>query len=519
MSINLAAKLVVVGMLFGLKAFAQDTGPHRDNEVTSLNTCTVALDKTTLTLVTTSPTGINSQKFNYTCRCTGNGTCRWSYNGQPATYTGGRTICNGGKCCPWFNNEHWANTDVSAFPTSYGSPFWRDALTPSQVIISTCTWLAGVSTCVSPSLTTVTTGNFYFIKGISPSGYNPYQSSWTIPDDSYVQVTKIDATHFSYPLAINPGGSGTGGTLYSTVLRGKFIPSMVLNSADNTTPTPATSADAANFSDPGPFPITTGMFVEGYVFGGSQTVAGGPYAPAQDAHLQVINFDTCTLFEGYHLFSTSAPFHFASVANWDLYSTYGRLNGRYMWYGFDTNGVDGSSAGGLPQTPLVLTYAEIFDNLPAPGQPDLYPIPHAARITLPVAYINKGGVLFPATHGAGNTNDSSLVPYGARGVLDPSFNRTTCPLYDYAGQAYSSYPAMIRILNMIATYGVVVDDIGGNGGISFTTDTDQRWGDPNLSTSANWIINGWGHCLDGTAFLWKHITPDPAAGLFSTNIR
>ena len=54
---------------------------------------------------------------------------------------------------------------------------------------------------------------------------------------------------------------------------------------------------------------------------------------------------------------------------------------------------------------------------------------------------------------------------------------------------------MIRGLKQ---YGMILADNGG--AIRLSTDADPRWGDPASEKSANYVFNGWTHCLRGHDF-------------------
>src|ERR1043166_2892063 len=90
---------------------------------------------------------------------------------------------------------------------------------------------------------------------------------------------------------------------------------MPVNLADATTP-----AGPVNFSspesDPGAYPVTGNMQVEGYVFNQQRLVSTGPYK--SDAHLLVIRTDTCKLYEIYALATAAPPYSASSGAVFDL---------------------------------------------------------------------------------------------------------------------------------------------------------------------------------------------------------
>jgi hypothetical protein len=67
----------------------------------------------------------------------------------------------------------------------------------SQLTISAMTWSAGVVSATTSATNTLATGNWITISGDTAVGYNI---------DTPITVT--DTTHFTFPLAVNPGASG-----------------------------------------------------------------------------------------------------------------------------------------------------------------------------------------------------------------------------------------------------------------------------------------------------------------------
>jgi hypothetical protein len=249
---------------------------------------------------------------------------------------------------------------------------------------------------------------------------------------------------------------------------------MVLNYATNATATPGFTWDTDDHEGDGAFwrAIPT-FFIEGYVFGGSNLLSGGPIFGA-DNHMLTVNMDTCQLQETFALQNNSAPYHFGNGATWDLTSNNLRNNKFIMWSGNngDPTGLTSADAAGLAIWPGVLTYAELFS-----GQP----ITHAIRITYhPFPGLGLGFV-WPGTHGCDVNCNTNLPPMGSRWRLKASFDTTTCHFGDCIGLAWPSY--MQRLLTAMQTYGVICSDGGTTVGL--ITDTDQNWGDPNSGGSAN----------------------------------
>jgi hypothetical protein len=272
------------------------------------------------------------------------------------------------------------------------------------------------------------------------------------------------------------------------------VPSMYINYATNSTPVPALKVASSLESDVGPFPITPQMQVEGY--GSSNcSVATGGCIPGSDNHVLVINTDTCDLWEGYGLSSSAPPYVFGSVAHWNLKSDRLRTDYTLPLFSGDSMGLTSADAAGLPITPGILTHAEAYGSAP---------ITHAIRFTLPQAAANQAFV-WPATHFSANNSNINGLPFGARLVLSPTWDSTTCHNSDYSGSSFSSYPAIQRIITAMQTYGIVFADIGL--GIGLTADSDPLWGNANAAGSDTWVLNGWLHCILGSAFQVKRMSP------------
>ena len=76
--------------------------------------------------------------------------------------------------------------------------------TESTITLSAITWTAGVATATA-SANTLVTGDIVTIVGSTPTGYN-----------GTVTVTVVDSTHFTYPIASNPGTYTSGAQINPT---------------------------------------------------------------------------------------------------------------------------------------------------------------------------------------------------------------------------------------------------------------------------------------------------------------
>ena len=269
-------------------------------------------------------------------------------------------------------------------------------------------------------------------------------------------------------LAVDVGSAAIIGTYASARLG--TVPAFTLNLANSSVPT-----FPVNFSspevDPGPYPISGDMIVEGYAYGVSYPGSGGPYD--SDAHLQVLQTDQCKLYEIFALVTAGAPFSAGSGAVYDLTANNLRPDG---WTSAD--------AAGLPIWPGVLTYQELYGD----GE-----IRHMVRFTVDKT---RNTYIWPARHYASHNGDPAVPPMGSRWRLKASVDETTCHENEHSGESYP--PEMRRLIRGLKHYGMILADNGS--AIRISTDADSRWGDPNSETSANWSINGWAHCLTGRDF-------------------
>lgn len=180
-------------------------------------------------------------------------------------------------------------------------------------------------------------------------------------------------------------------------------------------------------SDPGPFPIPLDAPVEG----------------SGDAHVLVVQEQTCQLFELFAAHRSGGGWIAGSGARFDLSTGALRPLG---WTSAD--------AAGLPILPGLVRYDEV-----AAGAID-----HAIRVTF--SRTQRGFVL-PATHFASSDPDPTLPAMGMRIRLRADFDLNTL-----GGQARVIAAAMQR-------YGLIVADNGSNW--FFQGAPDPGWNDEDLS--------------------------------------
>ena len=203
------------------------------------------------------------------------------------------------------------------------------------------------------------------------------------------------------------------------------IPVTVVGKA---TPRSTVSFDYAAESDKGPYPIPSGVKIEG----------------GSDRHAILVDRDACKLYELYALTRTAKGWHAGSGAIWSLTSNQLRPAG---WTSAD--------AAGLPILSGLARYDEV-----AAGRID-----HALRFT--VARTRRAYV-WPARHFASSLTDASLPPMGLRLRLKASF--------DIAG-----FPPQARVvLQALKQYGMIVADNGSSWFISGAP--DSRWSNDDLHT-------------------------------------
>ena len=248
------------------------------------------------------------------------------------------------------------------------------------------------------------------------------------------------------------------------------VPGFSINLADSKGPSAPIRLDAVDESDQGSYPISGNMKMEGSRR--DSTVSGAPYKES-DSHVLVIQTEQCKLYEVYNLQNNSAPYHASSGAIYDLMDNRLRPNG---WTSAD--------AAGLPIWPGVLTYSEVYGGAE---------IRHMVRFTLDRS---RNSFVWPARHYASRRPEAAFPPMGSRWRLKASTDENTCRQGDNTGKPYP--PEMKRLMHALKHYGMILADNGL--AIRISTDVDPRWGDPSSPSSAEYVFNGWTHCLYGRDF-------------------
>ena len=247
------------------------------------------------------------------------------------------------------------------------------------------------------------------------------------------------------------------------------VPEFPINVVDSKTPLVPIRFDAAGESDQGKYPIAGNLKMEGS--SRESLVSGAPYKDS-DAHLLVLQTNQCKLYEIFALYTGAPPYRGVSGAVYDLMDNRLRPNG---WTSAD--------AAGLPIWPGILTYAELYGG----GE-----IRHMVRFSV---NHTRNTFVWPARHYASRSGDATLPPMGSRWRLKASTDENVCRANDNAGKPYP--PEMKRLIHALKHYGMIVADNGLP--IRISTDVDPRWGNGSPS-SAEYILNGWTHCLTGRDF-------------------
>jgi hypothetical protein len=227
-------------------------------------------------------------------------------------------------------------------------------------------------------------------------------------------------------------------------------------------------------SDGGNYPITPSTVVSIYEFGGNPAVSAYT-AFTTDGHILIANTTTGMLYETFALGNNVPPYQISNGAIWDMNSYCLRSA---LKLSQDSSGLTSATAGGLPIWPLVLTHDEIFGVGGSAANPaaNIPPILHACRISLDKPH-GGGGYQWPATHQSGG---SGIIRQGTCFRLSKSFvPPPNSPAY------------FLNLLTAFSNYGMIFDDFGSLGLIS--TDASQANGDPNSTTSDNYILAGLMH--------------------------
>jgi hypothetical protein len=256
----------------------------------------------------------------------------------------------------------------------------------------------------------------------------PADNAWNAPVDKL----PLDPGSSTYIAHMSPG---TGlhpdfGTKWEGADIG--IPYVVVSGAQ--AKVPIHFVEYGGESDAGPYPVPGNAPVEG---------AGGGYADG-DRHVLVLDADGQRLYELYHAVKQpDGSWNAGSGAIWDLTSNELRPAG---WTSAD--------AAGLPILPGLARYDEIVTE----GVLD-----HALRFTVSET---QRKYLYPATHWASSSTDSSLPPMGLRVRLKAGFDISGFP------------PEVQVILRGLKKYGMMVADNGSDWYVGGAPDT--RWDDDAL---------------------------------------
>jgi hypothetical protein len=218
---------------------------------------------------------------------------------------------------------------------------------------------------------------------------------------------------------------------FGTVWEGAPI-GIPYNVVDSSTPRVDVSFDYADESDAGPYPIPTGVQIE-----------GGPNSDG-DRHVLLVDPVQKKLYELFYAYpQEDGTWTAGSGAIWDLTSNAMRPAG---WTSAD--------AAGLPIFPGLVRYDEVVEQ----GE-----ISHAIRFTVSRT---QHAYIAPASHLASSYTDPDLPPMGLRVRLKADF--------DISGFS----PHVQVILRAMKKYGMIVADNGSSWYVSGAP--DSRWDDDEL---------------------------------------
>jgi hypothetical protein len=264
----------------------------------------------------------------------------------------------------------------------------------------------------------------FLLTGVAAASPLPGAPSCAIfPSDNWwnVKVDTLPAAANSQTIINTIGPTlGLHADFGSGTWQGKTI-GIPITVVPDSTPKSTVTFQYASESDPGPYPIPSNVAIEG----------------GSDHHALIVDRDTCTLYELWHLAKKGSHWTAGSGAIWNLESDALRPLG---WTSAD--------AAGLPIVPGLARYSEVASGL----------IDHALRFTVPQT---QRAYVYPARHYASTITDASYPPMGMRLRLKASFD-------------ISKFPPQSRvILQALKTYGMMVADNGSSWFVS---------GEPN----ANW---------------------------------
>ena len=241
-----------------------------------------------------------------------------------------------------------------------------------------------------------------------------------------ISALRVDPNSAAYLAHMNAGSTNLHPDFGSDPLDG--IPYAVVPGAQ---PRVAETFDYATESDPGPYPIPSNVPVE----------QGG------DAHIIVIDKDSCILYETWDSRRAGDGWHCGSGAIFNLASNALRPDN---WTSAD--------AAGLP----------VFAGLARVDETNAGTIDHALRFTV---QSTQNSYVHPATHGAGNDNSADAPPMGLRVRLNAAYD-----LSAITGQSKA-------ILIALKKYGLILADNGSDWYISGAS--DPRWNDDDLNQLKN----------------------------------
>ncbi len=214
---------------------------------------------------------------------------------------------------------------------------------------------------------------------------------------------------------------GTGASVHADFGSGLYdgsrigIPFVVVSGSK--TPKARVAFDYADESDKGPYPIPTGVPIEG----------APAHATEGDRHALILDRDSCKLYELYALRRVGARWAAGSGAVWNLRSNALRPQG---WTSAD--------AAGLPILPGLARW----DGDASTGRID-----HALRFTVERT---RRAYIYPARHFASDSTDPSLPPMGLRVRLKANVDIARLP------------PQARIVAQAMKTYGLILADNGSN---------------------------------------------------------
>lgn len=327
---------------------------------------------------------------------------------------------------------------ISGVPKEGAVGVWKvtvsvtDSSTPAQSTQTTLS-LGVVSSAAAEVCGGLSLGN-----NASLNGFVPFQ-----PTDAW--VTDISTAPIDPHSATIIAGFSTAKLHHdwSTPADGNYgIPYVVVDSSTQPR-VPISVTDYASESDVAMAPFPANAPIEG----SPADCSGWPNTYIGDAHVAVIDRNTCMLYETFNTHRCNGKWSASSETIWDLTQFEKRP---YGWTSAD--------AAGLPIMPGLVRYDEV-----ASGQ-----IRHAIRFTLAHTRSDANGGYFvePAAHAAGN-NSSAYNVMGMRIRLKAGFDISK---FSKSNQV---------ILTAMKKYGLILADNGSN--LFFQGTPDSRWNDSDLA--------------------------------------